>query len=164
MRWTARSGSDAVTRTLTIRLIGSRNVITQPVKVLLAGPAADNLSGTFFKQQRVVRAATIEPTFDAAASRRSDVRVIVVDVDEFGVAMIRDLHTVFPAVKIVALASSPRQLTAALKAGAAVALPRSTPLAVLTRVVQRLLSKPAKPGAAGGTGGAKSRALAARLP
>ena len=86
-----------------------------------------------------------EPTFDAAASRRTDVRVILVDVDAFGVALIRDLHTVFPSLKIVALTSGPKQMATSLKAGAVVAIPRSTPPATLGRLIQRLLAKPSKP-------------------
>ena len=71
-------------------------------------------------------------------------RVIVVDVDAFGVSLIRDLHAVFPSTKIVALTSSPRQMIASLKAGAVIALPRATPASVLTRVITRLLAKPVK--------------------
>ena len=52
----------------------------------------------------------VEPTFDAAANRNRDVRVVVVDVDEFGISVVRDLHAVFPAVKIVALAAGPRTM------------------------------------------------------
>jgi hypothetical protein len=48
-------------------------------------------------------------------------------------------------VKIVVLASSPRAMVAALKAGAAIALPRSTPASTLARVIQRLLHPPKKP-------------------
>jgi DNA-binding NarL/FixJ family response regulator len=92
-----------------------------------------------------VRSSSVEPTFDAAASRRSDVRVIVIDVNDFGVGMVRELHAVFPALKIVALTSSPRQLAAALKAGASVALPPSTPASMIARVIQRLLAKPPSP-------------------
>jgi DNA-binding NarL/FixJ family response regulator len=93
---------------------------------------------------RVVKARGIETTFDAAADRNADARVIVVDVDEFGVAFVRDLHTVFPAAKIVALSSSPRTMARALKAGAVIALPRSTPPATLAKVIQKLLSPPKK--------------------
>ena len=56
--------------------------------------------------------------FDAAwRTDWTDVRVIVVDVDAFGVAFIRDLHTVFPSMRIVALTSGPRQMIASLKTG-----------------------------------------------
>jgi len=36
-------------------------------------------------------------------------------------------------------------MTASLKAGAVIALPRATPASILTRVITRLLAKPAKP-------------------
>jgi hypothetical protein len=146
MRWTARSGREAISRKITIRLMGARNVTTVPTRVVLAGPAASGINGTFPTQQpRLITASGIEPTFDAAASRRTNVRVIVVDVDAFGVSLIRDLHAVFPATKIVALTSGPRQMAASLKAGAAIALPRSTPASTLGRLIQRLLTKRSSP-------------------
>jgi hypothetical protein len=146
MRWTARSGRESISRKITIRFVGARNVIAVPARVLLAGPAARSISGTFATQKpRLITASGIEPTFDAAASRRTDVRIIVVDVDAFGVSLIRDLHAVFPSTKIVALTSGPRQMTASVKAGAAIALPRSTPASTLGRLIQRLLAKRLSP-------------------
>jgi DNA-binding NarL/FixJ family response regulator len=71
--------------------------------------------------------------------------VIVVDVDQFGVGLISDLHAVFPSAKLVALTSGPKQMVNSLRAGASIALPRSTPASTLVRVVQRLLGGPAKP-------------------
>jgi DNA-binding NarL/FixJ family response regulator len=57
------------------------------------------------------------------------------------VSTVRDLHVVFPAVKIVALAAGPRTMATALKAGATVVLPRSTPPATLAKIIQRLAKK-----------------------
>ena len=146
IRWTARSGRESISHKITIRLVGAHNVIAVPARVLLAGPAAGSIRGTFTTQKpKLITASGIEPTFDAAASRRTDVRVIVVDVDAFGVSLIRDLHAVFPSTKIVALTSGPKQMAASLKAGAAIALPRSTPVSTLGRLIQRLLAKPTKP-------------------
>ena len=146
MRWTARSGRETVARKLTIRLVRTRARSTQPVQVLLAGGAATSIRGNFtLRKGRVVSSASIEPTFDAAANRRTDVHVIVVDVDQFGVGLISDLHAVFPSAKLVALTSSPRQMVNSLRAGASIALPRSTPASTLVRVIQRLLGGPAKP-------------------
>jgi DNA-binding NarL/FixJ family response regulator len=133
-----------MSRKITIRLVGAGNVQVAPVRILLAGPAARSIGGKF-PTRKLVTASAIEPTFDAAASRRTDVRVIVVDVDAFGVSLIRDLHAVFPSMKIVALTSSPKQMIASLKAGAVIALPLATPASVLTRVITRLLAKPVKP-------------------
>ena len=67
---------------------------------------------------------------------------MVVDVDQFGVQFVRDLHTVFPSLKMVVLSRSPKTLARSLKAGAAVALPRSIPNAVLGAVISRLLRSP----------------------
>ncbi|MDX6388334.1 MAG: hypothetical protein QOD85_2136, partial [Gaiellaceae bacterium] len=145
IRWTARSGRSTVSRRITIRFVGPRTRLVQPVRVLLAGPAADGVRGKFSSgRPKVVLASGIEPTFDAAASRSTDVRVIVVDVNQFGVGMVRDLHAVFPAAKIVALVLGPKQMAAALKAGAAIALPRSTPAPLLARIIQRLLNQPVR--------------------
>jgi hypothetical protein len=146
MRWTARSGRQTISRKITIRLVGARNVVVVPAQVLLAGPAARGINGTFAtRKPRLITASSVEPTFDAAANRLADVRVIVVDVDAFGVSLIRDLHVVFPSTKIVALTSGPKQMAASLKAGAAIALPSSTPASTLARVIKRLLAKPVKP-------------------
>jgi hypothetical protein len=147
MRWTARSGRDTVSRRITIRLVGttrgSTSAPVQPLEVVLAGPATRGLAGKFStRRPKLVSAWGIEPTFDAAASRRIDVRVIVIDVDAFGVGLVRDLHTVFPSVRIVALASTPRLLARSLAAGAAIALPRATPPATVARAIERLLARP----------------------
>ena len=68
-------------------------------------------------------------------------QVIVVDVDEFGVGFVRDLHTVFPQLRIVALSKSSTTLAAALRNGATVALPRSTAPATLAKVIAKLLKR-----------------------
>ncbi|HEY3017207.1 MAG TPA: Ig-like domain-containing protein, partial [Gaiellaceae bacterium] len=148
MRWTARAGRATVARTIKIRVVGTGRAPSvkpvPPVEVVLAGRATRGLAGAK-RNTKFVSASGVEPTFDAAASRKSDVRVIVIDVDELGVALIRELHTVFPSVKIVGLASGPRTMAAALRAGAAIVLPRSTPPATLAKVIQKLLAKPSKP-------------------
>jgi hypothetical protein len=131
MRWTARAGRDTASRRLKLRMLAARGTLArtiEPIGVVLTGHAP-----------RGAGAKLPEPTFDEASSRKMDTRVIVVDADEFGLGLIRDLHTVFPSVKIVALSSSPRMLARAMKAGAVVALPRSTPPATLARVIRRLL-------------------------
>jgi hypothetical protein len=145
MRWTARAGRETVTSQINIRLLGPGSGAglrpAQPVEVVLAGLATRGVDGKLPKRSpKVLSAPGVEPTFDAAASRSTDVRVIVVDVDEFGVGFVQDLHTIFPSVRIVALSASPRMLARALKAGASIVLPRSTPPAMLAQMIQRLLS------------------------
>jgi hypothetical protein len=145
IRWTARSGRETISRKITIRFMARRKVVVAPVRVVLAGPAARIISAKLRTgTPKLINASSIEPTFDAVSNRRTNVRVIVVDVNEFGLSLIRSLHTVFPSAKIVALTLGPKQMKAARKAGAAVALPRSTPGSTLARVVKRL-AKPDKP-------------------
>ena len=139
LSWSARAGRETVSRTVKIRIYRSRPPV-QRIQIVLAGVAAQDVRGRIGKQkQKAVDA--VEPTFDAAANRNRDVRVVVVDVDEFGVSVVRDLHTVFPSMKIVALASGAKTMSAALKAGATVVLPRSVSPARLAIVIQRLARK-----------------------
>ena len=105
----------------------------------MAGTAATGVNGSLKRKPTVVSAA--DPAFDAAANRNRDVRVIVVDVDELGLATVRDLHVVFPSVKIVCLAAGPKTMAAALRAGATVVLPRSTSPATLAKIIQRLAKR-----------------------
>ena len=139
LRWTARAGRDTASRTVRFRLVGRRAPV-QKIQVVLAGTAAQGVAGTLGKQKPAV-VASADPTFDAAANRNRDVRVIVVDADELGLATVHDLHVVFPSVKIVALAAGPKTMAAALKAGATIVLPRTTPAATLAKIVQRLAKK-----------------------
>jgi hypothetical protein len=139
LHWSARAGRETVSRVIKIRVIGSV-VPVQKVEIVLAGTAAQEVRGKLGKQKPKV-VTGVEPAFDAAADRTCDVRVIVVDVDELGVGVVRDLHTVFPSVKIVALAAGPKTMAAALKAGATIVLPRSTPPATLAKIIQRLAKR-----------------------
>jgi hypothetical protein len=147
IRWTARSGADTATRTIRIRLVASSGGVatlgpnTGPVEVVLAGTSIPSglTVGTGSRQPKVVSVEGVEDAFNLAGSGSGDVQVIIVDVDQFGVGFVRDLHIVFPSMKIVALSRDPKLLAAALKAGATVALPSSTPSPTLAAVVARLL-------------------------
>jgi hypothetical protein len=139
LRWTARAGRETATRTVRFRLVGVRPPL-QKMEIVLAGTAAKGVGGSLGKQ-KVTVVTSADPAFDAAANRNRDVRVIVVDADELGVSTVHDLHVVFPSVKIVALAAGPKTMAAALKAGATVVLPRTTPPATLAKIIQRLAKK-----------------------
>jgi DNA-binding NarL/FixJ family response regulator len=95
--------------------------------------------GAGARKPKVVSVDGVEAAFNLAGSGSGDVQVMIVDVDQFGVAFVRDLHMVFPSMKIVALSRDPKLLAAALKAGATVALPSSTPSPTLAAVVAKLL-------------------------
>jgi len=142
IRWTAAAGGDVVTRTITIRVFRGKNP-TQPAQVVVVGSTVSSpkfpLGAT---KPKVVKAAGEDSAFDAAGAGSNGVQVMVVDVDEFGVRFVHDLHTVFPGLRMVALSRSPKTLAKASKAGATIALPSSVPNSVLADVISRLLRKP----------------------
>jgi DNA-binding NarL/FixJ family response regulator len=111
-----------------------------PVQVVVAGSAVTPKLALGSKRTRIVKAVGEDSAFDAAGAGSNGVQVMVVDVDQFGVRFVRDLHTVFPSLRMVALSRSPKTLAKASKAGATIALPRSIPNSVLAAVVSRLLS------------------------
>jgi hypothetical protein len=71
--------------------------------------------------------------------------VIVIDADQYTLSMIHDLHTVFPMIKVIALSNDPQRLAAAVRAGASVGLPKSTPATKLAKVVGSLSTPPRSP-------------------
>jgi hypothetical protein len=139
IRWTARAAGETVSRTIRVRAYAKRPP-RQRTQIVLAGVAAKSVSARIARGNRVA-VDGVEPIYDATANRNRDVRVIVVDVDEFGVQMVHDLHMVFPSVKIVALAAGRKTMRASLKAGARVALPRATPAAPLAKVIRKLAKR-----------------------
>jgi DNA-binding NarL/FixJ family response regulator len=66
-----------------------------------------------------------------------EVNAAVVDADTFGFSFIADLRAVFPSVPVVAISGIPARRTQALRAGAAVALPRTTSAAQLAAAIAR---------------------------
>jgi hypothetical protein len=138
IRWTAASGHDLVTRTIRVRIFtGKRR--GGPMQVVIAGSAVSPKLTLGIRTTQIVKTTGEDSAFDAAGAGSSGVQVMVVDVDQFGVAFVRDLHTVFPALRMVALSRSPKLLAKASKAGATITLPRSIPNSVLAAVVSRLL-------------------------
>jgi hypothetical protein len=139
LRWSARAGRQTVARTIGFRLVGARPPV-QKIQIVLAGTAATGVNGSLGKRKpTLVNGADL--AFDAVANRNRDVRVIVVDVDELGIATVRDLHVVFPSVKIVGLAAGPKTMAAAVRAGATIVMPRSTPPSTLAKIIQRLAKR-----------------------
>jgi len=84
--------------------------------------------------------ATPDQTFALAASRGTDVSVVVVDADAYGVGFVGDLRTVFPSVRVIAIATHPSTRARALRAGAVRALPRSTTTKQLAKVIATVAS------------------------
>jgi Bacterial Ig domain len=139
IRWTASAGRDSVTTTIRVRLFSGVSH-RGTAQVVVAGSAVTPKLTLGSKTTKIVKTTGEDSTFDAAGAGSNGVQVMVVDVDQFGVSFVRDLHTVFPSLRMVALSRSPKTLAKASKAGATIALPRSIPNSVLAAVVSRLLS------------------------
>jgi hypothetical protein len=143
--WVARSGEDTIRSTVSFRLVAPKlRQLTpprRPVEVVLAGDApmkgtlGPELAGT---NTRIVADATVDETFELASALSRDVKVVVVDVDAYGVVLVRDLRTVFPELKLIALARRPSTRAQAIRAGAVLALPRSTSTAKLAKAIARV--------------------------
>jgi hypothetical protein len=79
--------------------------------------------------------------FDLAGEPTTNVTLAVMDVDELGLGYLHDFHSVFPLVRIVALADTGNDRKRARDAGATVAFSPSTPVARVGTVVRALLAR-----------------------
>ena len=137
LTFNVRSGPDVSRKTIVVQVVGKKpRPETRPAEVLLTGAPTD-IARNVGAGTKVVSAIG-EDTWTIAGSQNRNVRVIVVDVDRYGLQLVKDLHTVFPSMKIVALTNDPRRLAQAVRAGAAVAVPRSTPPADVAKLIRRL--------------------------
>ena len=81
-------------------MLGKRPLVEKrPVEVVLTGASTEIRRG-IGSGTRVVPAIG-EDTWAIAGSQERNVQVIVVDVDRYGLQLVRDLRTVFPSLKIV---------------------------------------------------------------
>ena len=129
-----------VVRTIRVRLVDSkrRTPSKRPVDVIVSGPSVQSLRTPGI---RLVAAAG-ESTFTLTGRVDRNVGVIVLDVDRYGLPMLRDLHALFPEVRIVAISKDARTLAIAIRKGATVALPATTPTAQLGSLIGRLALQP----------------------
>ena len=65
----------------------------------------------------------------------------VVDVDDYGIGVVRDLGIVFPRLQLIGIARDPGTRQRAVRAGAVLALPRSTPAAKAARAIARIAGR-----------------------
>jgi hypothetical protein len=138
--WTATAGGDAASRSRSLRVY--RKVVRAATRpVVVAGSKVQKSAALRFGKggPRLLRATSIDAAFDLAARNNGMAAVMIVDVDELGVDIIRDLRVVFPSLKIVAVSTSPARLTAAKRAGANATVRRAAAKQRLTKVVKRLL-------------------------
>ena len=148
LTWIARSGKETVSRTIKLKLVGKPiaqiKASRGAIEVVLAGEqhpknvVQSALAGT---RARVVAQAGLDQTFALAASSSRDVKIVVVDVDVHGVGFVSDLRTVFPAIRVIAIATQPADRVRALRAGAVKALPRNTTSRQLAKAIAAISSR-----------------------
>jgi hypothetical protein len=148
LTWIARSGSETVSRSVNLKLVGKglaqATLKRTEIEVVLAGeqhPKNVVQSALAGSRARVVAQAGLDRTFDLAASASHNVGLVVVDVDAYGVGFISDLRTVFPAIRVIAVASQPADRVRALRAGAVRALPRQTTSRGLAKAIASISSR-----------------------
>jgi hypothetical protein len=145
---TATSGGQVVRRTIPVQIVQSgpagkrgRPPQRQPVEIVLAGSSRvreDIALGLDTAAARIIHAEGGDAAFAETGSPRRNVQIVVVDVDRYGIGLVRDLHVVFPSVKVIALSRRPELLLRALKSGAAAAVPPSAPAPRIARVIRGL--------------------------
>jgi hypothetical protein len=122
--WVVRSGSATTRKSLALHLM--RPFWTRPavkrLQVVMVAPRL--LLGTLPPTVRVLAKTGLEDAYSLSSSRQRDVRVVVVDVDVYGIRFLRDMRQVFPYMRLVAVASDSAKLSRAKAAGASVTLRR----------------------------------------
>ena len=136
--WVARAGGQLVRRTQPV--YGRRGAAeTRRLDVVIAGAQAmrDRIAPKLSAGTRLTR-ATLDGTYAQNADLYRHVKVVVVDLSLHRASLVSGVRVVFPGVRVLALGATPRQLVDASRAGATVALPRSTPPARIAAVIERL--------------------------
>jgi hypothetical protein len=141
LSWSARSGSATAAKKVRIRFVGPglEQLRTRPqrVEVVLAVDTSRGAHAISSSADRVVSHATPERTFALLSAENRAVSVVVVDVDRFGIRFLRDVRTVFPTVRVIALTDRRVLRPAIAKAGAFSVLPRSATRAQLGAAIRR---------------------------
>ncbi|HEY8102924.1 MAG TPA: Ig-like domain-containing protein, partial [Gaiellaceae bacterium] len=139
----ARSGSETIRRALKVNLMSPKLAQArprkQPIEVVLTGKTKHSVRPG--RSVRFVAQASPDETFALAASASRNIGVVVVDVDAYGTALVGDLHMVFPALRLIAIAREPAVRSRSLRAGAGLALPRSTSAQQLAAAIVRIAGR-----------------------
>ena len=115
----------------------------RPLQIVLASGSNNGkeIERGLSKGMQVLPAAVGEEAWTLTGASDKNVEVIVVDVDRYGLQLIRDFRLVFPTVRIIGLTNDPRRLVQAVRAGATIAVPSATPPKDLAKLIQRLASR-----------------------
>ncbi len=141
--FSVQSGRETAKKSIVVQIVKKTAKPVQPKKplqIVLASTGNNSKeieagSARAWKSSRQPSARMRGPS---PAPRIDNVEVIVVDVDRYGLQLIRDLRLVFPTVRIIGLTNDPRRLGQAIRAGATIAVPRSTPPKDLAKLIKRL--------------------------
>jgi hypothetical protein len=141
VRWSAVSGTTVLHRTFGLQIVKSIHTrlpsSKKPVYVVMAGTGLPHLpAGT--KQVARLVAASDQAAWNFTADPKRSPQVIVVDVDQYGVRLVHNLHLVFPMVKIIAVSSHPSQLVRAKRFGATVVLSKKSSPKKIVKIVSQL--------------------------
>ncbi len=140
LTWRATSGSTTAKTASLIRFVGPgiEQFRTRPhrVEVVLAVDTSKGARRISSSADRVVSHATPERTFALLSARDRTVDVVVVDVDRFGLQFLRDLRTVFPTVRVIALSDRAALRPGIKRAGAFSILARSASQPQLIRAIR----------------------------
>ena len=146
VRWTAGVAPNTVARALALQVLSgsppaTRGTATRPVDVLFASKKAfaAEVSRSLPLSSVRISPTDLEGAFDLSASSSRDVRVVVVDTRIYGLQLVRDLRTVFPELRILAIATDRRLQARALKAGADAAVPPTATAFQVARATSALL-------------------------
>jgi hypothetical protein len=139
LRWKVVAGADTLQRTIPVQIGRTAKDFPKAggtkLDVVVAGAA---LPGKLPVSGKTVAAVSESTAFELAGDPTKNVGVIVIDADQYTLGMIHDLRTVFPMVQLVALSNSASRRAAAVRAGATIALPKTTTAPKLAKVVQAL--------------------------
>jgi hypothetical protein len=138
LRWNVVSGTNTLRRTTGVQVVKSIHSVVGPRKKQVMVVMAGTSLPTGVKQAARLVAGSDSSAFDITADSRRNVKVVVVDADQYGLKLVHNLHLVFPMVRIIAVSSSPSKLALAKKAGATVALPKKAGTTKIVKVVAQL--------------------------
>jgi hypothetical protein len=142
IRWTAVSGKNVLHRTYGVQIVKSIHTrlpkSKKPVDVVMAGAGLPTHLPPGTKQAARVVAGSDSSAWSFTADPKRNTQVVVVDVDQYGVRLVHNLHLVFPTVKLIAVSSKPSQLARAKKFGATVVLAKSAGSVKIVKAVSQL--------------------------
>ena len=100
LRSTAVSGTTVIHRTNVVRVYRSLRTMKVSqrhlVDIVVAGTQLPKKLPTVTRQARRIVSGSDSSSFTMSASLKRNVQVVVVDVDEYGVRLVHNLHLVFP--------------------------------------------------------------------